>query len=85
MVTTWKLDKCKSRTLPKAHHHDLRAKIFGQKFLLKLDVLSSKRTNLGVHQGDIDPRVADQVGMLQVDVLQIAANGNFHLCSGRGG
>ena len=82
MVTTWKLKKCKSRILPpKPHHHDLRAKIFGQNFLLKLGVLSSKRTSLGVHQGDIDPRVTDQVGMLQVDVLEIAANENFHLCS----
>ena len=50
-------------------------------FLLKLGVLSSKRINLGVHQGDIDPRVADQVGMLQVDVLKIAANKDFHPCS----
>ena len=82
MVTTWKLDKCKSRTLPsKPHHHDLRAKIFGQKFLLKLGVLSSKRINLGVHQGNIDPRVADQVGMLHVDVLKIAANEDYYLCS----
>ena len=84
-MTTWNYEIVTENSAFKPHHHDLRAKIFGQKFLLKLDVLSSKRTNLGVHQGDIDPRVADQVGMLQVDVLEIAANENFHLCSGRGG